>query len=223
MILAPEYTIAAKAALFGVGYVDFAVTIRFRSIDSIYDALNVRAKLRPSLLADYYDRNLTVRQILLIANVFIGGQQQVESSLFRCVPRIAILERIPCLLGCRADRVAYEVRTDWHRRCLIENNKHLRRVGGFSVKATGGEFYNRFHLLTVEAVEPFHNVVNIGASLQIFKDGGNRHARAFQGPGAAYLARDAFDGGTLRPVKGWHSSNLLYHRSFFVKQMSWCC
>src|SRR5205814_8221116 len=60
------------------------------------------------------------------------------------------------------------------------------------VKAAGGKLDDGFDLFAVQTFEPLHNVVNVGAGFQIFKDDGNGHARPLEHPRAAYLSRDAF-------------------------------
>ncbi len=60
------------------------------------------------------------------------------------------------------------------------------------VEAAGGKFDDGFDLFAVQTVEPFHNLDNVGAGFQIFKDDGDGHARALKDPGAAYFSRDAF-------------------------------
>src|SRR5579862_4433202 len=109
----------------------------------------------------------------------------------------------PCWAAVRT--VWLERRTDRNRRCLIEKNPHLlrnlRRVSGWLIETAGGEFDHRLHLFPVQPIEPFHNVVDIGPGFQIFEDSGHRHPGTLQNPCPAHFARDAFDGGTLRPIE----------------------
>jgi hypothetical protein len=49
----------------------------------------------PSALCEDYDRDLSTRQILLVANVSIDRDEHIESSGFRGVQQFAILEGIP--------------------------------------------------------------------------------------------------------------------------------
>ncbi len=53
------------------------------------------------------------------------------------------------------------------------------------------------NLVAIQPFEPIHNVIDVGARFQIFKNDGDRHAGAAKYPGAAYLSRDAFDRGAL--------------------------
>jgi len=58
-----------------VRYGHFEVTAGCDSVDSFYHPLNVRAKLRPLLLAENYDRDLTARKVLLMTHVLVRCQQ----------------------------------------------------------------------------------------------------------------------------------------------------
>src|SRR5580693_46917 len=90
---------------------------------------------------------------------------------------------------CCPDGVVFEIRTDRHRRSLIEKNpRRLWRVSGRFIETAGGKLNNRLDLFAVQPVEPFHNVVDIGPRFQIFEDGGDRHPCTLQNPCAAHLA-----------------------------------
>jgi len=164
--------------------------------------MDVGPQPRPLLLAENHDCDFTVGEILLIAHVLISCQQQIESGLLRCCEQIAVSEFAPALLRRGAKAMALEIRTDRHRRCLIEKDPHpLRSVHGVFFETAGGELDYRFDLFAVEAIEPFHNVVDIGSGFQVFKDGGYGHSRTFQNPGAAYFA------GMLSTASHWDQSS----------------
>src|SRR6202163_2572474 len=100
--------------------------------------------------------------------------------------------------------MAFQMGTNCHRRCLVEKDAHLWRVGGRFIKAAGCKLDNGLDLFAVETVKPLHNVVDVGPGFQILEDGGYRHARALKNPRAAYFAGDAFHRGTLRPIEVRH-------------------
>jgi len=88
----------------------------------------------------------------------------------RCGRQIAIPDLVPALLcGC-ADRMPFEIRTDRHRRCLIEKNEHLWRVSRLFIETADSKLDNRFDLFPVQPVEPFHDVVDTGSGLDVLKD-----------------------------------------------------
>lgn len=66
------------------------------------------------------------------------------------------------------------------------------------IEDTRSELNDGFHLLAVEPVESFHDVVDIRASFRIFENRRHRYAGSVQHPRSAYFARNAFNGGTLR-------------------------
>ena len=79
------------------------------------------------------------------------------------------------LLRCCADGVACKIRTDRYRRCLIENDKHLRDASGRFIETADGELDYCLDLFAVQTVEPFHDVVDIGSGFDIFENCGDRH------------------------------------------------
>src|SRR4051812_35187970 len=64
--------------------------------------------------------------------------------------------------------------------------------------------------LLARDVELLDNLVDADI-LEVLDDRGHRQARAFEHPGTAHLAWDAFDGWTLRPVKRCHGRNSSLH------------
>src|SRR5207248_4299660 len=82
----------------------------------------------------------------------------------------------------------------------------LRGAGRRFVEAAGGELDNGFYLFTIQAVIPFHDVVDVRSGFQILKDGGHRHACALQDPRTAHLAGNALHRRTLRPIETCHGS-----------------
>src|ERR1700674_1039987 len=56
------------------------------------------------------------------------------------------------------------------------------------IQTTSGKFDNGLNLVAIQPFEPIHNVIDVGARFQIFKDDGDRHAGAAKYPGAAYLS-----------------------------------
>jgi len=144
-------------------YFHFHITAGRGSIDSFNDALNLQAKSRPLSVADNDDRD-----------------SAIEPSLFHRSRQITIRQLIPALLCRCSNCMALEVLTDWDGRSLIENNSHLWRVGRGFIETTDGELDYRLHLISVQPLEPFHDVVNIGSGFQIFEDGGYQHRVPFK-------------------------------------------
>ncbi len=68
-------------------------------------------------------------------------------------------------------------------------------------EAAYGEVDDFLPLFAVECIEPTQDVVDVGSGFEVFDDGGDGHARAFENPGTAELAGEAFNGGALGPIK----------------------
>jgi hypothetical protein len=64
---------------------------------------------------------------------------------------------------------------------------------GSLVKPAGSKFDNGLDLVAIQTLKPLHNVVDVGACFQIFKNDGDRHAGSAKYPGSAHLAWNAFD------------------------------
>src|SRR5208282_1373027 len=81
---------------------------------------------------------------------------------------------------------------------------NLRGEGRRFIETAGGKLDDSFDLFAIEAVIPLHDVVEAGARLEVFEDGGDRHPRALQHPRAAHLAGNALHRRTLRPIEIRH-------------------
>jgi hypothetical protein len=60
--------------------VDLNITARRGAIDGINNAQNVGALLRPLLTTENYDSDFSSRKILLVAQIFIRGQQNIKAG-----------------------------------------------------------------------------------------------------------------------------------------------
>src|SRR5581483_4943341 len=104
---------------------------------------------------------------------------------------------VPALLPGSFDGVTFQKLPERHGRCLIEQDQHLRGIFRASVEAAGRKFDHRLDLFALQTVEPFQDVVDIGARLEVLEDSRNRHPGALQNPCAADFAGNAFDRGAL--------------------------
>jgi hypothetical protein len=85
---------------------------------------------------------------------------------------------------------------------------------GVRAKTLSHELEHGHHLLA-RHVELLDDLVD-AEILEVLDDRGHRQARAFKHPDTAHLARDAFDGWTLGPVKRCPSQN-----SFLQTTANW--
>jgi hypothetical protein len=71
------------------------------------------------------------------------------------------------------------------------------RVFWQSIKTANGKFNYSLDLFSVESVKPLHEIVDVGASLKVFKNSRYRHPRALQDPRTTDFAGNTFDYGAL--------------------------
>src|SRR5580658_11175527 len=76
------------------------------------------------------------------------------------------------------------------------------------VKTASRELQHGDNLLS-RNVEPFHDLVHVRSSFEVFKYRGHRHPGVLKHPCAAQSARHAFHGGALRPIESCHLGSLL--------------
>src|ERR1700722_8681308 len=88
----------------------------------------------------------------------------------------------------------------------------LRCAYGCLAHAAARKLDHGFYLLTIQAVIPFHDVVEARSRFQVLEDGRDGHARAFQNPGAAHFTGNALHCRTARPVEICHGE--LLHQAY---------
>ena len=63
------------------GYFDFRLTARSRRVHGSDDALHVQAQYWPLRITHHDERDCANRQILLVADIFVGGDQHIKSGV----------------------------------------------------------------------------------------------------------------------------------------------
>src|ERR1700679_2232970 len=87
----------------------------------------------------------------------------------------------------------------------------LRGINGRLIETSCSELDDGSHLVPVQPVKPFHDVVDVGSGFEILKNGGYGHSSAFQHPRATDLTGMALDAGPFRPINTCHSRALLLY------------
>jgi hypothetical protein len=59
------------------------------------DPIGVQADDRPSRIAEDHDCNGPGREILMVADVLVGGQKDFKGGFFRVCQEFAVVQRIP--------------------------------------------------------------------------------------------------------------------------------
>lgn len=134
-------------------------------------------------------------EVLLETQVFVSGEQQVESGLFRNLQQLAVGQRVPSLGpgfldGVRAQRTSNPaIDFGLMGRAVIKQDEHSGADGSF--EAAGGEVEDSVDLLAgyVELLDDFFDGQAI---FEILEDRCDREASAAENPCAAYFAGNAF-------------------------------
>ena len=121
-----------------------------------------------------------------------------KSRFFRRSQQFAVAEHIPAKIFGLFDCVVFEERSERCWRTVVKENEHL--AVGRSFETACSKIQNRCDLFSRQ-VEPFHNVFYAGSCFEILEHRRDRHARATEDPGTAYLSGYAFDGGALGPIE----------------------
>lgn len=142
------------------------------------------------------DRDSPAGKFLLVAEVLVGGQKKLESAFFGFGEEGAIAELAPAEFICCANGVAWQeipqgLGSSLGKRFALVGNGEA----GFGVGEDGEG------LSATDALEPFEELIESGAALDVFEEGFNRDAGSFEDPGAAKTVRAAFDSGTFGPVQ----------------------
>ena len=61
-------------------YFDFRVTTRRRPVHRGDDTLNMQAEYWPSRITEHAERDCANRQVLLVADILVGGDEHIKSS-----------------------------------------------------------------------------------------------------------------------------------------------
>jgi hypothetical protein len=86
----------------------------------------MHAQYWPLRIAQHDERDCANRQILLVADIFVGGDQHIKSGVLSCLQQFAVLELVPpSLRGC-LDCVFFEEWTDRNWGTLVKENEHQR-------------------------------------------------------------------------------------------------
>jgi hypothetical protein len=84
----------------------------------------MQAQDRPLRGAQHENGNRPACKILLVADILVGGQQQLEPGLFRCGESCAVAEPVPSHILRPGDAVARQRLTEGEGGPVIEQNTH---------------------------------------------------------------------------------------------------
>jgi Erythromycin esterase len=165
---------------------------------------SVRPKIRPTRGPEHQDRNPATREVLLIAQVFVGRDEKREALRLGRAEQRPILElRPPALIG-RRDLVCPKGPPERCGGTLIKEDPHAT-LGG-NREASARVLEDRVNLLSRHAREPLQELGDRRPALQVLEQGAHRHTRRAEKPLAADLPGNPFDGRTVVPIE--HTGSL---------------
>ena len=95
------------------------------------DPRKMEFDIRPLLVPQNNDGNFAAGEILLIANVFVGRQQQFKTGFLCLTEQLAVLEFVPADLPGERNLVPNKAAGNWIGRPVIRENSHPY-AGAFS-------------------------------------------------------------------------------------------
>ena len=85
----------------------------------------------PAAVAENYDRELAALQLLLKTQVFVSGEEHVESGFFRNLQELTVGQRVPSLGLGFLDGVPLQRTSNSSGRAVIKQDEHLGADGSF--------------------------------------------------------------------------------------------
>lgn len=146
----------------------------------------MQSKLRPTRGPEDYDRDLPAVEVLLIAEILVGGDQKLKSHRLSHLNELAVLQLTPTTLERRLDDVPVERAAKRGRRPLIE--EELQIASGPNGQALAGMLQYRIDLRPSYTRKPLQELDDGGTALKILKKGAHGHARRPEQPFSADLA-----------------------------------
>ena len=157
--------------------------------------------VRPLLVPENHDGNLSPGQILLVTNVLARGEKQIVPSLFSFSEQLTVLEFKPANLASKRYLMPNETTCDWIGRAVVKQKFSSVSRGLF--QTLRGETQYGFNFL-FRHIKHLGDLLHGQACLKVFKNCLHRHTGAFENPGTANLAGNALDRGAMGPIKFWH-------------------
>jgi len=103
---------------------NFNVSTRSRRIYSRYNLLNESEQSGPLLIAENHKRYVQVFQVLLEADILVGGHQNVETCCLSSHYKVAVKQPVLSALICFNDYVAFERMPEWSWNAVIKEYEH---------------------------------------------------------------------------------------------------
>jgi hypothetical protein len=176
------------------------------------NSIDVATQHRPLGISKDNDGNLAQGQVLLKSYILVGCYKYLETGGLCGIKQGAVSERLPSAFDRLNNNMVFERIAQWCRYAVIKEDEHGPSMPRIAVQLAVDQGFARRTLnvndLLACEVEPFHDLFDRGARLEVFKYERNWHACAFEHPGSTDLARDAFHGRALGPIENCHVFSL---------------
>ena len=97
-----------------------------QQVDLCYYLCRVSFNTRPARCHQHNNRQGATRNVLLIAQILIGGDEHLVTGEFDFAQKLTIVQLAPTQFVDGGDLVPSEQGSKWHWRALIEQDPHLR-------------------------------------------------------------------------------------------------
>ena len=139
-----------------------------------------RRHARSEPFVSHHFRNAAGREILLVFEIGVRGDQDFEGLAFRGVEKLAVLEGGPNKLVRGFNRVTRQQVSQWRGSALIEQDAHLRDDKGTACRM----LQHGARLLEGNAREELSELPDRHPVFEVLEESCHRHSRAAEHPGA---------------------------------------
>ena len=168
----------------------------------------------PRRITKYDNRDPPITEILLIAHILVGREQQIETRILRQLQQRSVCDPLPAKLPGLGDLVIAQRCGQAPRHPLIKlgcasDRMRFRPASGcanrnrWRVEAAGGKFENSLNLLPCDVIL-LDDLLDARSQFEVFKDSGHGHSRIAEHPLAAPSIRHTLNNGTSRPIQACH-------------------
>ena len=150
---------------------------------------------RPASCHEHCDSKITTGNVLLVAEVLIGGHKDLVTGQFGLSQKLTVLQSAPSELEDGCNDVVGQTCSKRNRRALIEQDAHLCDLQGASrLFEYGASLFQSY------ARKPLNKFGNLSTIFKVLEQCCDRDASATKYPRTANAGRISFHSGTGTPI-----------------------
>ena len=199
---------------------DFKVVSAVNTAQRVQDAVKVGLDCGPTRSWQNKDGQLSYREVLLIAQVLVRGNEHIE-SFFCSSQEISIAQIRPSHFERSGDGMTAQDFAQWDRSALIEEDSQCVwfsfRPGSRLDQTVFSVLQHSDDLFVRDTRKPFQEVVHAGPTLEVLEQCTHRDAGSLEHPGPTDLSGNALDGAALTPVQHRRHCSWLTNRRARVR------